>query len=134
MKKEPKVCVMLEMRKIVGPKTNTATSSTMLSTELSSLIRFMPLLMPKNAETAVSPPRPRITSSQTPELGESPVKDASPELNCMAAKPKDVARPRTVAMMASSSTTTPAPRCDHFGRMSTVASRKVRVLPRLWWE
>ena len=40
----------------------------------------------------------------------SPVKEVTPELNCMAANPNEVARPSTVAIMASSSMTTPAGR------------------------
>ena len=75
-----------------------------------------------------------MTISQIMGVEDSPVKEASPEVNCSAAKPKEVASPSTVAMIASSSTMTPAPRWDQRGRMSTVASRKVSVLPRLWCE
>ena len=131
VKNAPKVWERLERMKTVGPKMNTPTTSTMLRIELASLIRFMPLFTPRKAETAVSPPSTTITRNQTVGPEVMPVKEVSPELNCMAAKPKDVASPRTVAMIASSSMITPAGRCAAAGSMSTVASRKVRVLPRL---
>lgn len=118
----------------VGPKRNTPTTSTMLRTEFASLMRFMPLLTPRNAEIAANRARAAMTRTHTARPGSRPVNVARPEVNCMTAKPKEVARPRTVAMIASNSTITPAGRCRGPGRMSTVASRKVSVLPRLWWE
>lgn len=90
--------------------------------------------MPQKAEIAATLPKPAMTTSQSAGPEVRPVKEVSPDENCMAAKPKEVDRPRMVAMIASNSMTTPAPPRDHSGNMSTVASRKVRVLPRLWCE
>ncbi|QCY48480.1 hypothetical protein GcLGCM259_2773 [Glutamicibacter creatinolyticus] len=106
----------------------------MLRIEFRLDMRAIPLLMPTIAEIAVIPANTAMTISHIIGLEVIPVKEVIPELNCRAANPKEVASPSTVAMMASSSTTTPAPRCDHLGRMSTVASLKVNVLPRLWCE
>ena len=132
--KEPKVCERFEMLNKVGPKTKTAITRMMLRIEFVSLMRRIPLLIPKKAEMAVKLPRAMMTAGHINGLEAIPVKEVTPELNCMAAKPNDVANPRTVAMMASSSTMTPAPRWAQRGRMSTVASRNVSVLPRLWCE
>src|SRR5699024_9715098 len=112
----------------------TATTSTILRIELSPDSRAMPLLMPIYAEIPVTTAKAPITISHMTGPDSMPVKDVTPELNCMAANPNDVANPRTVAIIASNSTTTPAGRWVFFGRISTVASRKVSVLPRLWWE
>lgn len=101
---------------------------------MASLILFMPLSTPRKALQAAKAPRASTTEIHSTGEAEIPIAADKRELNWIAAKPNEVARPRTVAMIASSSTTTPAGRCTARGRMSTVASRKVRVLPRLWWE
>ncbi|GAA2953829.1 hypothetical protein GCM10010525_16840 [Glutamicibacter bergerei] len=64
------------------------------------------------AEMEVMPAKIKMTMNHIIGLALAPVKEDIPEENCMAAKPKDVAKPSTVAIIASSSTTTPAPRRD----------------------
>src|SRR5699024_8163985 len=109
--KLPNVCVRVEIRYSVGPKTKTATTSTILKTELRHDSRPVPSLIPIKAATPVTAANAPITIIHITGPDPIPGNEVTPEPNCIAANPTDVANPSTVAIIARSSTSTPAGRC-----------------------
>jgi len=94
----------------------------------------MPASMPMYTLTAPTAPIPMMTIVQTKLPEANPKVSERPELSCIAAKAKEVANPKTVARMATTSTTRPAPRRIPEGNTPTTASRKVIGARRLWKE